>query len=312
MSASASGGSTGSRSGKPVRAANPLIASTSVPNPGSGAYGPVWPKPDTRTITSPGFRACSRSGPRPISSSVPGRKFSMNTSAPATRRNSASLAAAWRRLSTSERLLRPYVFQCRASPASRQSRSGSPAGGSTLTTSAPKSASCRESMLPATRRDRSSTRMPSSGPRASGSKRMGKSLVDIRARIEETAGATNGSEMSCASVLRTPRNDPRRMNRSHPQMPMQHLGLRAHHRRGQLFDHVAVVEHVDAVGEAHGGGDVLLDHQDGLSRLGEVAANGEEVAHDDRRQPLERLVQQQDLGIAHQRAGDRQHLLLSP
>ena len=37
MSASASGGSTGSRSGKPVRAAKPLIASTSVPNPGSGA-----------------------------------------------------------------------------------------------------------------------------------------------------------------------------------------------------------------------------------------------------------------------------------
>ena len=37
MSASASGGSTGSRSGKPVRAANPLIASTSVPKPGSAA-----------------------------------------------------------------------------------------------------------------------------------------------------------------------------------------------------------------------------------------------------------------------------------
>ena len=34
MSAKASGGSTGARSGKPLRAANPDIASTSEPNPG--------------------------------------------------------------------------------------------------------------------------------------------------------------------------------------------------------------------------------------------------------------------------------------
>jgi hypothetical protein len=36
-----------------------------------------------------------------------------------------------------------------------------------------------------------------------------------------------------------------------------------------------------------------------------------QVAHDDRRQPLERLVEQDDLRIAHQRARDRQHLLLA-
>ena len=35
------------------------------------------------------------------------------------------------------------------------------------------------------------------------------------------------------------------------------------------------------------------------------------IAHDDRREPLERLVKQQNLRLAHQRAGDRQHLLLA-
>src|SRR5262249_34814855 len=49
-------------------------------------------------------------------------------------------------------------------PPSSQSRSGSPWGGSTFITSAPRSPSWSETMLPATRRDRSSTRTPSSGP----------------------------------------------------------------------------------------------------------------------------------------------------
>ena len=66
-------------------------------------------------------------------------------------------------------LLRAYTFQCTLTPASRQSRSVSPVpGDSTLTTSAPKSASCRLSMLPATSREKSSTRTPRSGPSASG------------------------------------------------------------------------------------------------------------------------------------------------
>src|SRR5262249_28256735 len=67
-------------------------------------------------------------------------------------------------------LFRAYTFQCTLTPASRQSRSVSPRPGvSTFTTSAPKSASCRLSMLPATSREKSSTRTPSSGPARSGS-----------------------------------------------------------------------------------------------------------------------------------------------
>ena len=38
--------------------------------------GPVCPNPVSRTRIRPGLTSCSRSGPRPQRSSVPGRKFS--------------------------------------------------------------------------------------------------------------------------------------------------------------------------------------------------------------------------------------------
>ena len=46
------GGSSGPPSGSPLIAANPLIASAIVANPGRVAYGPSWPKPVIRVITS--------------------------------------------------------------------------------------------------------------------------------------------------------------------------------------------------------------------------------------------------------------------
>ena len=76
-SVSAIGGSSGAPSGSPLIAANPLIASAIVAKPGRPAYGPSWPKPVTRRMTSPGFRSSSSTGSSPSRSSVPGRKFSI-------------------------------------------------------------------------------------------------------------------------------------------------------------------------------------------------------------------------------------------
>src|SRR5579883_1639134 len=98
---------------------------------------------------------------------------------------------------------------------------------------------------------------------------------------------------------------------SNPQIPVQHLGAAARGLRRHLLDDMAVVDDVDARGEAHRRGDVLLDDDDRLARLGEAAAGLEEVAHDDGGQALEGLVEEHDLGIADERAGDRQHLLLA-
>ena len=111
MSASARGGSTGSRSAKPLREAKPDIASTSVPKPGSRLAGPVWPKPEMRTRIRSGAIACSRSGASPISSSTPGRKFSIMTSAVGISRSSAAMPSGLRRSSTTDSLLRDSSFQ---------------------------------------------------------------------------------------------------------------------------------------------------------------------------------------------------------
>src|SRR6266852_3453158 len=55
-------------------------------------------------------------------------------------------------------------------PLTRHERSVSPSCGSNLNTSAPKSANCSVRILPATSRDRSTTRTPFRGPRAEGVK----------------------------------------------------------------------------------------------------------------------------------------------
>ena len=82
-SASPNGGSVGGPSGSPVSAAKPLIASASVPKPGAPRVRPDLAEAGhARDARGRGLRPCSSSGPRPQRSSVPGRKFSISTSAP--------------------------------------------------------------------------------------------------------------------------------------------------------------------------------------------------------------------------------------
>src|SRR5262245_15998145 len=120
----------------------PPIASPIAPKPGWSRYGPVCPKPEMRSITSPGLMRESSSQPTPHSSSVPGRKFSINTSASATSCRRSSCPSALRRSTAIERLFRDCTCHHTEVPSliSRQLRSGSPLpGGSILMTSAPKS-----------------------------------------------------------------------------------------------------------------------------------------------------------------------------
>jgi hypothetical protein len=56
---------------------------------------------------------------------------------------------------------------------------------------------------------------------------------------------------------------------------------------------------------------VLLGDQHGGAGRAELAQKLADPLHDDRRQPFAGLVQQEQRRIAHQRAGDRQHLLLA-
>src|SRR5919198_4916224 len=79
-----------------------------------------------------------------------------------------------------------------------------------------------------------------------------------------------------------------------------------------LEDDPAGLDHVAAVGQAQGLGRVLLHQQDGGALLVDLPDGVEDALDHDRGQPHRRLVEQQQLRLGHQRAADRQHLLLTP
>ena len=62
-----------------------------------------------------------------------------------------------------------------------------------------------------------------------------------------------------------------------------------------------------SMGEMH----VLLDQQNGQPRLLQLLQRLEQLIDDDRRKAERQLVDDQDVGIRHQAAGDRHHLLLA-
>jgi len=79
------------------------MLSPMAPKPGWSRFGPVWPKPERRTMTSPGFSARRASQPRPSFSSTPGRKFSTTMSAS---------RASWRTMAAPSGCLRFTVTDC--------------------------------------------------------------------------------------------------------------------------------------------------------------------------------------------------------
>ena len=56
---------------------------------------------------------------------------------------------------------------------------------------------------------------------------------------------------------------------------------------------------------------VLLDQQDGQAFFLELPDRFPQALDDDRRQPFGRLIHDQAVRVGHQRASDRQHLLLA-
>ncbi|KWV90306.1 hypothetical protein PFLmoz3_00304 [Pseudomonas fluorescens] len=140
--------------------------SPTAPNPGWSFIGPVWPKPERRTITNLGLRACRVSQLRPSFSSTPGRKFSIRMSASANSCLRIASPSGCLRLRVSDCLLRACTNHHSEVPSYslRHLRSGSPpSGDSTLITSAPNSAQMREANGPAIRVPSSMTFRPASG-----------------------------------------------------------------------------------------------------------------------------------------------------
>ena len=138
-----------------------------------------------RTITKRGLTAESSRYPSPHFSNPPGRKFSTTTSHFAASSETTSCPSGLRRSTQMSALLRKMLAAYSEVPCSRlpMVRTGSPSAGSTLMTSAPKSASNLPQNGPATVEPISSTRYPASGPEDDG----GKAIV--RARTSENCAS---------------------------------------------------------------------------------------------------------------------------
>jgi hypothetical protein len=74
--------------------------------------------------------------------------------------------------------------------------------------------------------------------------------------------------------------------------------------RRQHDDHMAIGELDQPV-------HVLVDHQDGLAGLAKLPQATPDLLADQRGEALGRFVQDQQPGVGHQRAPDREHLLLA-
>ena len=95
------------------------------------------------------------------------------------------------------------------------------------------------------------------------------------------------------------------------EIALQNFRLRLDFQCRALVNDMPVVDDVDPLRQRQCRRQILLHQHDGLAGGGEIAAGSHQIADDDRREPLERLVQQDDFGVPHQRARDRQHLLLA-
>src|SRR5262249_8234795 len=95
------------------------------------------------------------------------------------------------------------------------------------------------------------------------------------------------------------------------EMPPQYVGIGFNLAGWSLMDDVAVIDDVGALRKRERRGKVLFDEENGLARVDELLTDLHQVMHNDGRQSFERLVEQNKFGIPHQRARNRQHLLLA-
>src|SRR5215470_15028342 len=96
---------------------------------------------------------------------------------------------------------------------------------------------------------------------------------------------------------------------SHAEITVQLVDVGLELRVGQLVDDAALFHHVVAIRNRGGKAKVLLDQQNGEALLLEGAERAADLLNDDRREPLGRLVEQEQPRAGAQDAADREHLL---
>src|SRR5215468_8521263 len=103
----------------------------------------------------------------------------------------------------------------------------------------------------------------------------------------------------------------RKTQESKPDDAADGLIFAAERARVSAPAHAAALEDVVAVCEPGEHLEVLVHQQDRLAAALELAQHLPDLAADDRGEPLGCLVEDQQLRVGHERARDRQHLLLA-
>src|SRR5262249_48273294 len=143
----------------------------------------------------------------------------------------------------------------------------------------------------------------------------GKSIVPrpcvgwAKARKRRAHGLWARFALRCRRVLRP---TPPRAGLGHAQERLQHAAIGAQGRARTLVDDAAAFEDHGAVGNAQDLVRVLLDQDGGKTLLAhDPLERRDQLLDDDGREAFERLVEQDDARIEHERAPDREHLLLA-
>ena len=148
---------SGSLPAPPAARSKPVTACMSASFPGKAAQRPVAPKALAWQYTASGFRRATVPASMPRRSATPTRKLCSTTSARLSSCSTTGRASGAPMFSARLRLPRWH-----AATAYAAARMASPSGGSTLTTSAPRSARISAASGPATNAEKSTTRRPAS------------------------------------------------------------------------------------------------------------------------------------------------------
>src|SRR3954465_6450831 len=94
-------------------------------------------------------------------------------------------------------------------------------------------------------------------------------------------------------------------------MPLQEFALRRE-LGGRAFEHdLALRQNHRLVGDAREGAEILVDDARRDAFGADLRDSAPDLLGDQGRQPLRRLVDEDQVGVGHERAADRQHLLLA-
>lgn len=96
-----------------------------------------------------------------------------------------------------------------------------------------------------------------------------------------------------------------------PQNLVEHIHALGKLADRELRDHLAVIHHIEAIGDAAGEAEILLDEQDGHATAFQLLQDFADALNDDRGKALGRFVKQQHTDAGAQDAGHGKHLLFA-